>query len=255
MLGITPQGPHGLRPYSAYRQRIKTYLCPSDGSSERGGWDVNTAAINYAVNVGDSTVGPNEWYSGNVSNVSTQFPRGVFGFRAGTKMADITDGTSNTLAFSEIVAYSPTNHGKIKGHYVMIGASQLRNSPIVCMQAKGPNGILVGNLPPSHHRHGESWASGYPMIMGFTTILPPNSPSCANANGEWQEGIFPPMSQHPNGVMAAMSDGSVRFVQDNINSGNITLPVPQHPNFAGMSPYGVWGAMGTKSSGEALQAQ
>ena len=94
--------------------------------------------------------------------------------------------------------------------------------------------------------------SGYPMIMGFTTILPPNAPSCASAQGEWNEGIFTADSYHPGGVNAAMTDGSIRFVSETINTGNLAAPVPQMPLWGTPSPYGVWGAMGTKAGTEAF---
>ena len=94
--------------------------------------------------------------------------------------------------------------------------------------------------------------SGYPMIMGFTTILPPNAPSCANNQGEWEEGIFSADSYHPGGVNAAMADGSIRFVAETINTGNLGAPMPQTPLWGTPSPYGVWGAMGTKAGSEAF---
>lgn len=241
------QGPHSLRNYSYYATRIPGYLCPSDTMAARGGMDTATAAISYAVNLGDSTVGAESW---SPSSMGTQFPRGVFGFRVGATMADVRDGTSNTLAFSENTTYSPSAHGKVHGHYVTLSSGALRATPVVCMQAKGANGQLIGTLPGSHHRDGEAWTAGFPMICGFHTILPPNSPSCATAAGEWNEGIFTADSYHPGGVNAAMVDGSVRFVSETINTGNLSLPVPQTGNL-GMSPYGVWGAMGTKDGGEA----
>jgi hypothetical protein len=245
MPGIVPQGPHSLRNYSYYKTRIPVFLCPSDGGGDRGGWDANTAAINYAVSVGDATYGAD-----NQTNVSTQAPRGIFGFRLGSKFADITDGTSNTLAFSENTVYSPSAHGRIHGHYVIISRGTLRTTPINCQQAKGPSGTLIGTLPPSHHRDGEAWTSGYPMICGFTTILPPNAPSCANNTGEWEEGIFTPDSYHPNGVQGTLADGSVRFFTETINTGDLSQPAVK----AGPSPYGVWGALGSKAGGEAFSA-
>ncbi|MEX2174197.1 MAG: DUF1559 domain-containing protein [Pirellulaceae bacterium] len=252
MGGIVPQGPHSLRPYSAYAVKIPGYLCPSDTQADRGGWDRATAAISYAVNCGDSTVGPNEW-GDNQSIANAESPRGVFGLHRGNTFADIKDGSSNTLAFSENTTYSSAGHGKIHGHYVIVSRGAFRASPIICMQAKGQNGMLVGTLPDSHHRDGESWASGYPMICGFTTILPPNAPSCAEIKGEWAEGIYAPDSYHPGGVNAAMCDASVRFVPETINTGNLALPVLQKPQFGGLSPYGVWGAMGSKDGSESLQ--
>jgi prepilin-type processing-associated H-X9-DG protein len=91
--------------------------------------------------------------------------------------------------------------------------------------------------------------------MGFTTILPPNAPSCANAHGEWQEGIFSPDSYHPGGVNVGMADGSVRFIAETVNTGNLAAPVPGSSTtvpFGAPSPYGVWGALGSKQGGEAV---
>ncbi len=254
MSGIVFQGPHSLSPYSAYGIKIPGYLCPSDGQADRGGWDAATAAISYAVNVGDSSVGPDPWNSWNVVHGWDEFlsSRGMFAQDKGVRIADVVDGTSNTIACSENTVYSPNAHGLIHGHYVIISSGSFRATPIVCMQAKGQNGKLIGTLPSSHHRDGEAWMSGYPMIMGFTTILPPNAPSCASDRGEWNEGIYTADSYHPGGVNATMTDGSVRFVAETINTGNLGAAMPQMPLWGEPSPYGVWGAMGTKAGREAV---
>jgi prepilin-type N-terminal cleavage/methylation domain-containing protein/prepilin-type processing-associated H-X9-DG protein len=248
---VRPQGPHSLRPYSAYRVKIPGYLCPSDGLADRGGWDTATAAISYAVNCGDSMRNLDST-GGDI--VGGQINRGVFAFRRGTTMGEILDGTSNTLAFSENVTYSPSYHTKVHGFYVLLARDTLRASPITCMQAKGPNGTLVGTYPTTHYRDGEAWTSGYPMICGFTTILPPNAPSCAVDAGEWNQGIFSADSFHPGGVNGAMCDGSVRFFSENINTGNLSLAMPHQGN-NGPSPYGVWGALGSKAGGESVSNQ
>jgi len=57
-----------------------------------------------------------------------------------------------------------------------------------------------------------------------------------------------------------MLDGSVRFINDNIDSGDPTMTVQQTSQYGGgnpqeymgPSPYGVWGAMGTTRSGDAV---
>jgi prepilin-type N-terminal cleavage/methylation domain-containing protein/prepilin-type processing-associated H-X9-DG protein len=256
MPGVVHQGPHSLEGYSAYRTKVSAYLCPSDGQADRGGWSDLTAAVNYAVNIGDSTVGSNQWNDPNglrhVGSDDFRRGRGVFQKDFGTKIADIIDGTTQTIAFSENTAYSPSAHGMIHGFYVILSSGTLRATPVTCMQAKGTNGKLVGTLPTTHYRDGEAWMSGFPMIMGFTTILPPNAPSCATAAGEWNEGIYSADSYHPGGVNATMSDGSVRFVTETINTGNLGAPVPRSPLFGDPSPYGVWGAMGTKAAREAF---
>jgi hypothetical protein len=56
---------------------------------------------------------------------------------------------------------------------------------------------------------------------------------------------------HVGGVHCLMADGAVRFVSENIDSGNLTAANPAQ-NGGGLSPYGVWGALGTKSGGETV---
>ena len=59
--------------------------------------------------------------------------------------------------------------------------------------------------------------------------------------------MMPPNSFHPGGVNGVMADGSVRFISETIETGTLTSPAPG----SGQSPYGVWGAMGSKDGGEA----
>jgi len=50
-----------------------------------------------------------------------------------------------------------------------------------------------------------------------------------------------------------MGDGAVRFISQNIDTGNKnTGDVYENPagSVGGRSPYGVWGALGTRSSNE-----
>ncbi|TVQ03755.1 MAG: DUF1559 domain-containing protein, partial [Planctomycetaceae bacterium] len=54
---------------------------------------------------------------------------------------------------------------------------------------------------------------------------------------------------HPGGVNAVLMDGSVRFISESIDTGNTSLPPPGAVN-TGMSPYGVWGALGSIQGGE-----
>ena len=254
MTQARPFGPHSLRPYSFYKVRIPGFLCPSDPGAQGNGWSNDQAPISYATNFGDSTRGNDGGHNGEWGSSN---PRGMFGIiwsAPGLRTVNgrakshgsVTDGTSNTLMFSEITIF--TSVAKLHGGYTMMPSATFRANPIACRQTKGPNGTLIGPVPPSHHRHGESWASGFTMNSGFTAILPPNSPSCANAQGEWQEGIYSANSYHTGGVNAVRVDGSVGFISDSIDTGNLAVPVPT----AGPSPYGVWGSIATSSGGEVV---
>jgi prepilin-type processing-associated H-X9-DG protein len=62
-------------------------------------------------------------------------------------------------------------------------------------------------------------------------------------------GIYTAGSEHTGGVQVAMGDGSVRFIAESIDTGNLATVAPA-ATAGGLSPYGVWGALGTKSAGE-----
>ena len=80
-------------------------------------------------------------------------------------------------------------------------------------------------------------------------MLPPNGPNCVQT-GTNNDGSTPMISSassnHPGGAQVAMTDGSVRFVTEGIDTGNLTLMEV----VSGPSPYGVWGALGSKDGGE-----
>jgi hypothetical protein len=248
---FNPWGCHPLQPrFTPFRQKIPTLLCPSDPAGPNKS-DTGLGPVNYAFCVGDKIYH-------NVNAPSWQNPqRGIFGNRSKVGVESIKDGTSNTLALSEFTIFDGTI-GKLHGDYVIISGSQLWQNPVVCMGAKGPDGMLVGQYASSHHRVGDAWAGGYPMIQGFTTVLPPNSPKCAVDRGEWSWGIFPPDSYHPGGVNTLAADGSTHFVAETVNSGNLAAREPApYDNPPGTvppvrpSPYGVWGALGSMDGGEA----
>ena len=89
---------------------------------------------------------------------------------------------------------------------------------------------------------------GRVAISGFTTIVPPNGPSCV-ALASYTHGILPPTSYHPGGVNGAFGDGVVRWISDNIDTDKV-IGVASLQTAAGPSPFGVWGALGTRQGGE-----
>ena len=61
-------------------------------------------------------------------------------------------------------------------------------------------------------------------------------------------------SFHPDGANAAFMDGSVRFIRNGIDTGNLFVPEPAlyetNQALEGKSSYGVWGALGSINGGE-----
>ncbi|OYV87655.1 MAG: hypothetical protein B7Z73_09805 [Planctomycetia bacterium 21-64-5] len=182
--------------------------------------------------------------------------RGMFAYWAKVTLAEILDGTSNTAMVAErvhgttIAKMTPPVPVK-SGHYAVTGAVIHTNPNFCRAQASGMYynaGVTLGVCcnPPWG---GNRWPDGSPAYASFTTVLPPNSPNCIDANHDAGNPIYiisSVSSFHPGGALVAMADGSVRFVNENIDTGNLSFTEVS----SGPSPYGVWGAMGSKDGGE-----
>jgi prepilin-type N-terminal cleavage/methylation domain-containing protein/prepilin-type processing-associated H-X9-DG protein len=193
------------------------YVVPPFGSG---------TARSYHLSVGDST-----WNSG-----AGTFPnRGPFSHTSGEtrRLRDITDGLTNTVFMGEKALFVDQND--VLGTY--LGSSP--SSPAACRAlATGwtysGSGVIWG--------HGRFWADGFPFdgVSTLTIILPPNSPSCTYYSSL--------TSRHAGGAHVLMGDGSVRFINQNIDAGLQSSPPAILAT--GPSPYGVWGALGSAQGGE-----
>ena len=175
--------------------------------------------------------------------------RGAFGWRACRSFRDIADGTSNTIFMSER-AVGNMNNRKIQGLMAIIVPMPATYTPAVCASFVA-DGKWVANNPTTFPsiatpEMGQYWASGEPDHNNFATAVSPNGPSCdfrINASGTGGSASLPAASSyHTGGVHVVMGDGTVRFINENINSGNIAADVT---TVSGESPFGVWGALGT----------
>src|SRR5690606_10681787 len=171
----------------------------------------------------------------------------------------IPDGLSNTIAMSEHLKGSagsnPANIPIEQMLYtvgVATGMTGLATNPGQCMALKGQSGLFAaGTGLMGKAKFGTSWQDGQYERCGFSTILPPNAPGCAegnNGNADSSIGIVPPSSNHSGGVNALLADGSVRFISENIDTGDLTRAAVT----TGPSPYGVWGALGSRDGREAI---
>ncbi len=229
-----PWGPAPLDPYQTgygpFNLEVNLLQCPSSPASLRlAGQPGQT---NYHFSIGDSII----------NNDSLTQPRGMFGFYTATKVADITDGLSNTIAVSEAVKGSQP--GLIRGSvaFSVLGSD---TNPSICAALRGDGGRYIVQAV-TRPWVGIYWHAGVPLMNGFTTVLPPNSPSCLFGSSWMGPGIISVSSQHPGGVNALYADASAQFVSDTIDCGQIGSPEV----YGGPSPYGVWGALGSKAGGE-----
>ncbi len=237
---ISPGGPASWQGWGVWNNVIiPTYLCPSDA-----GLNVTQVRSNsYVFCVGDNAAG--------INGINV---RGLFGRNSSVRMRDILDGTSNTIAMGEHVRanFAVTDSGnrtRVR-HSIVNEVNPL--TPNAC-RATVVNGVFAPGLPVKA-RHGASLWDGQAERCGFGTILPPNQPSCSsgnNANADNTVAILTASSEHKGGAQVLLADGAVRFISENINTGNGDI-APPGGGGGDMSPYGVWGALGTRAAGEVV---
>jgi prepilin-type processing-associated H-X9-DG protein len=140
---------------------------------------------------------------------------------AGLKLTDVTDGTSNTVAFSETTlgagGAAPPGAKDVRLYYKDVSALSQANCDA--------STALVSD-------RGALWADGAYNCTLYNNVRPPNSPlmDCVqHSNPAWKAA----RSRHDAGVNALLADGSVRFVGD------------------GIAP-ATWQALGTRAGGEVI---
>lgn len=243
--------------YQPFRRQITTLLCPSNpdarGQSASYPQNANTC---YNFCVGDQ-VADVCWWSWPNGQRGSRKPRGVFGIGTWIDTAGIKDGTSNTIAMSEMVAQYQNNLRKIHGNYVANASVPATGPGAACLAYKGGGDTITASAPGIGNLRGVAWAWGAMTVTGFNTVLPPNSIGCTNNGSEWGDRqVMPPDSFHPGGVNGLLADGSTRFFSSTIDTGNLASADPIEleaaGTFNGLSPYGVWGALGSRMGGEAV---
>jgi prepilin-type N-terminal cleavage/methylation domain-containing protein/prepilin-type processing-associated H-X9-DG protein len=173
---------------------IPIWLCPSDGGSttETQPWGTFTLG-NYHVLFGGMNLG------GAIAATPSQ--RAAFGVNFGARIADISDGTSNTMVMSEYLrgrGASNDQRGLLWGDQPGYGHIYTQLSP----NSSSPDLLYVGwcdNQP----------GVGLPCINGDTG---PNNTAGAR-------------SRHTGGVNVCFGDGGVRFVSQNVDLLTVWRPL------------------------------
>jgi prepilin-type N-terminal cleavage/methylation domain-containing protein len=246
----------------SWNTKLAVLNCPSDAGDRQPAGGGPRGTYSYGFCGGDSyirsVVSPDERTDQALSDQTLPMPnRGIFGRGVCTAIRDITDGTSNTIAMSE---RSRPAHLRDRGMMAVdAGGDPSSFSPISCANLfDGSEYFPAASMFTQDTSPGYRWGDGAAFFHGVTTILPPNSAVCLIGNPAWQSGgghygpgIYTPTSEHTGGVMVLLADGSCRFVSENIDSGNQAAVAPA-PRSGVRTPYGVWGALGTKAGGEII---
>ena len=246
---------------SVFRLGLEMYNCPSDtGETEPTNGNRTRGTSSYGLSAGDN-------YTASVADVRERTEgranlpipvRGLFGRMSCYSIRDCTDGLSNTLMASERSRAS--NNRDLGMPAVDAAATDLTvYSPIGCRAYMEPGKRYAQTAPmfTQDTAPGYRWADGAAFFHAVTTILPPNSAVCLLGNPRWQDGgghygpgIWTPTSEHPGGVQGLMGDGRVVFISENIDTGDSAAVAPDGASGSGESPYGVWGALGTRSAND-----
>jgi len=206
---------------------VSAFLCPSAPRWPQSGTNhtTNGPGCNYGVSYGASIV----W-----NNFATQ--NGMFrnqsslAARAALRIAEITDGTSNTLMLSEHLS------GDADPSFLMRGqTSEVKTGGAFTNAAAYPTlefpseadlntwGAACLAAPAHLSTNGAQWLSPLPTQTALNTVAPPNwrFPNCqTNGSGYSSDrnGVYTARSMHTGGVNAGMGDGSVRFVSQSIDT-------------------------------------
>lgn len=266
--------------YDPWLTEIPTFRCPSDP----GVGLPSAGRTNYAECLGDSVsasnvplfIGPISWsspgFSINTNNSESTITgcRGIFVPRVVKKFRDILDGQSNTIMMGEIktdigdsdkstrrnstLDIDVNNTGALTAcadaGQINPERPQFWCDGVVCPVPSGP-----GNLSAidSLFNRGMQWAWAMPYNSAFSTTTPPNSALCTD---RWDEGggSLPASSRHQGGAHVLMGDGAVVFMTDSIEAGDQRArPISQSYQPGAKSPYGLWGALGTRAGKEVFK--
>ncbi len=267
-MGPTPQNIQ----YPPWATEVAAFRCPSDPGKGLPA----LGRTNYVSCTGDSAINNRDGYlnvragtqvpyvaSTGTANTASASMRGAFVMRKQTGFRDILDGTANTIAMGEIATDLGdkdvrTIGGRLAGNN---NTAPFFNDPLYCRNTVpgiDPERPMFWGVPTNGSADGRGfrWADAVPLFGQCTTIRPPNKELCGMSGSD--RNLSATMSsRHQGGVHVVMADGAVKFITDSIESGNQSVGnvrsgqtgvrAPGAP-----SPYGLWGALGTRASREVL---
>ncbi|MCU0712855.1 MAG: DUF1559 domain-containing protein [Pirellula sp.] len=220
--------PINQQPHVA-KVRVPYLLCPSEiNDRERpDGPTFIHYPLNYVGNAGD-------WF---IYQPPHDRGTGVFLLNRALRLAEIMDGTSNTLGFAEVKAFTP---------YLRDGGNPAGNAS----RPESPQEVgLLGGEFKTDSGHTE-WVDARVHQTGFTTTFSPNTLVPYSLGGRnydidfnsAREGrsatlptyaVITSRSYHTGGVNTLRMDGSIHFVSSTISKT-------------------VWQALGTRAGGEII---
>ncbi len=194
------------------RTILPVYRCSSDSPFPTA----DTGNCNYLV-----STGPNRGW-----HVNANLPHiGMFHQDLSTTIADIKDGTSQTIAMAEGVIGDNNDASYQPGDLVHSQAFPA-GFPTVSPTQSQLDGYGIqcqGGIANHYSRSGRDWQHSTMHFTIFNTMATPNwrYPSCHPCAGTCDNGgatgVYPSRSQHPGGTHHLFADGKVKFVNNSLN--------------------------------------
>jgi prepilin-type N-terminal cleavage/methylation domain-containing protein/prepilin-type processing-associated H-X9-DG protein len=218
---------------------VAFFTCPSDpNADQRTAFPFGTACVtSYGINGGDWFV----W-----AGFTQPLTRGPFGPNLSRRLAEFTDGLSQTVLATDVKVYQP--FCRTNGPFANINDPTNVPPPNADPYTVAPEykSATCSASPPANAH--TAWVDGNTQETGFTTAWPPNKVILNLMNradldletklvtqGGPVFAAITSRSYHPGGVNALLGDGSVRFTKSTI-TGN------------------TWRALGTIKGGEVISA-
>ncbi len=193
--GATRYGGTLNRPVT--QTQIAAYSCPSDSNTRTPSIYSGISFHNYVANHGNTTLGRRSPFGTNTNGTPNTYQGAPFTFIGAwnsnpqvVKLADVIDGLSNTLLFSETLQGKA---GDLRGFAWWNGGAHFETF-----------------IPPN---------SSQPDVLEAASYCRPANrlnPPCIGPTAAQPSNIGA-RSRHPGGVQVALGDGSVRFVSNTIN--------------------------------------
>ncbi|WP_165247099.1 DUF1559 domain-containing protein [Paludisphaera soli] len=247
---------------TSWQTKVSSFLCPSDGNAGKVGYNSYYASRGTSFNADFNVAqNPPPNCGGNLRST------GLFSYQQSYGLNDITDGSSNTVAFSEGLVGSGDNRPRPQVTGVNVDSLSGTGGDARALDAN--NFLTMGEIAPGvqmsnvlqtcntafqaataggglQSNRGGHWAWGAEGFTLFNTIVPPSSTqytwsACRFGCGTCGVGssdhshLTNANSNHSGGANVLFGDGSTRFVK-----GSIAM--------------NMWWALGTKGGGEIVSS-